>query len=150
MIQGTAHFIQPGLLARLFNRCYGWLADRGIGPSYSYVLEVAGRKTGTPQFTPVNLLTHNGKLFLVATRGQTQWARNAAAAGKVALKKGRMRTEFRLRIVPDEEKPKILKAYLLRFNWMVSRFFPVRAGSPSTAFVPIANRYPVFELIRIY
>jgi hypothetical protein len=55
----------------------------------------------------------------------------------VALKKGRMRMEFRLRAVPDEDKPKILMT-----------LFPVRAGSPSAAFASIANRYPVFELIR--
>jgi deazaflavin-dependent oxidoreductase (nitroreductase family) len=148
MNQSRTHFIQASLLARLFSRCYGWLAGRGLGLSYSWVLEVAGRRTGKPEFTPVNLLSHDGKLFLVATRGQTQWARNAAAAGKLALKKGRVRMEFRLRVLRDEEKPKILKAYLLRFNWMVARFFPVRAGSPSTAFKPIAHRYPVFELIR--
>jgi hypothetical protein len=97
---------------------------------------------------PVNVLNHNGRLFLVATRGHTQWSRNAMAKGKVILKRGRARVEFRLRVVLDAEKPKILKAYVIRFHWMVRRFFPISAGSPSAAFAPIADRYPVFELIR--
>jgi hypothetical protein len=54
---------------------------------------------------------------------------------------------FRLRVVPDEEKPEILKAYLTRFNWMVRRFFPVAAESPRSSFAAIAPRYPVFELL---
>jgi hypothetical protein len=64
----------------------------------------------------------------------------------VWLKKGRRREEFRLRMVPDEEKPEILKAYLDRFKFTVQRYFPVQAGSPVESFRPIAARYPVFEL----
>jgi hypothetical protein len=56
--------------------------------------------------------------------------------------------EFYLRVVPDREKPEVLKAYLNRFHWMVARFFPVRADSPPAAFAPFADRYPVFELLR--
>jgi hypothetical protein len=32
---------------------------------------------------------------------------------------------------------------------MAGRFFPVRAGSPLTAFESIAARYPVYELIQM-
>ena len=49
--------------------------------------------------------------------------------------------------VPHEEKPNLLKVYLERFRLYVQRCFPVTAGSPAEEFVPIANRYPVFELI---
>ncbi len=148
MGQAPPHFIRPSLVARAANRIYGWLASVGLGPYYSYLLQVAGRKTGKTRSTPVNVLSHNGKLFLVATRGRTQWSRNALADGKVSLKRGRVQMEFRVRLVLNAEKPEILKAYLTRFNWMVRRFFSVRADAPLAAFAPTANRYSVFELIR--
>jgi hypothetical protein len=96
----------------------------------------------------VNVLSHDNKLFLVAARGYTQWARNALTAQQVTLKKGRVRLEFKLRLVSDGEKPAILKAYLGRFRRTVQRYFPVAADASLMAFVPLASRYPVFELIR--
>jgi len=148
MNQATLHLIRPGFVARVVNRFYGWLTSIGFGPPYSYLLQVTGRKTGQTRSVPVNVLRHNHKLFLVATRGHTQWSRNALADGRVILKKGRVRLEFSLRALPDAEKPQILKEYLTRFNWMVRRFFPVPADSPLAAFAGIADRYPVFELWR--
>ena len=40
----------------------------------------------------------------------------------------------------------LLSAYLARFRLTVQRYFPVKAGAPPAEFVPIAGRYPVFEL----
>ena len=147
MKQATPHFVPPGFVARAVNRLYGRLTSLGLGPSYSFLLQTNGRKTGTTQSTPVNVLRSHGKLYLVGTRGHTQWARNALATGTVRLKRGRTLIGFRVRVVPDEEKAEILKAYLTRFSWMVSRFFPVAAESPLSAFAAIAPRYPVFELL---
>jgi deazaflavin-dependent oxidoreductase (nitroreductase family) len=148
MDQAIPDFIRPSFAARAINRFYGWLTSVGLGPSYSYLLQVTGRKSGQTRSVPVNVLRYKRKLFLVATRGHTQWSRNAMADGKVILKKGRVRLEFNLRLVPDGEKPEILKEYLTRFNWMVRRFFPVPANSALPAFAGIAGRYPVFELVR--
>jgi hypothetical protein len=96
--------------------------------------------------TPVDVLELGGRRFLVAGRGRTQWVLNAEAAGEVTLRKGRTRLRFRLRVVPDAEKPETLKAYLDRFKLTVRRYFPVPPGSPAQAFVDLAGRYPVFEL----
>jgi deazaflavin-dependent oxidoreductase (nitroreductase family) len=147
MEKAKLHFSPPGLVARTANRFYGWLTALGLGPSYSYLLITTGRKTGRSYSTPVNVLNFEGKLYLVGTRGHTQWSRNAVVSGTVTLKRARRSMEFRLRDVPDDEKPKILKAYLSRFNWMVSRFFPLAADSPVSSFGAIATRYPVFELL---
>ncbi len=72
---------------------------------------------------------------------------NAEAAGEVTLRKGRTRRRLRLRAVPGSEKPEVLKAYLDRFKLTVQRYFPVPPGSPAQAFVELAGRYPVFELL---
>jgi len=89
----------------------------------------------------------DGKRFLVAPRGNTQWVRNAVATGTVFLKRGRRSDEFALRPVPDEQKPEILKAYLDSYKTTVQRYFPIPAGSPTENFRALAARYPVFELI---
>jgi deazaflavin-dependent oxidoreductase (nitroreductase family) len=143
------HFIPPGLIARVVNRFYGSLTRLGLSMPYSFLLSVPGRRTGETRSLPVNLLQLNGKLFVVATRGHTEWARNARASPKIFLTRGRLRLGFFLRELPDNDKAAVLQSYLTRFNWMAWRFFPVRAGSPLATFEPIAARYPVFELIRI-
>lgn len=147
MRQPELHFVAPGLVARAVNRLYGRLTSLGLGPSYGFLLLTKGRKTERIHATPVNVLRCDGKLYLVGTRGHTQWSRNARVAGMVTLKRGRTGIECRLRIVPDEEKPEVLKAYLTRFSWTVSRFFPVPVESPVSSFAAIAARYPVFELL---
>ena len=143
------HFDPPGRVATAINRAFAWLTALGLGPSYSFLLQVEGRKSGKKHSTPVNLLVHDAKPYLVGTRGHTQWSRNANAMGTVTLQRGRQINRFRVRAIPDEEKAEILKAYLTRFNWMVSRFFPLPSDSPVSAFHNIASKYPVFELLLV-
>ena len=146
---GTPEFRQPSAVERLFNRCYGFLVGLGLAPKYNYLLQVRGRKSGKLYSTPIDLLEIGGKRYLVAPRGRTQWVRNAEAAGEVTLKRGSSRQSFRLKPIPDAEKPPLLKAYLDNFKMAVQRYFPVPAGSDTQVFVPIAANYPVFELEAI-
>jgi deazaflavin-dependent oxidoreductase (nitroreductase family) len=140
-------FRAPSAGERLFNRLFGLLVGAGLGFSYNYLLQVRGRKTGHIYSTPINLLEMNGKKFLVAPRGRTQWVRNVEAAGEVTLKRGRKQEKFRLRAIPEAERSEILKLYLDRFRQAVQRYFPVKAGSDAAAFQGIAENYPVFELL---
>jgi deazaflavin-dependent oxidoreductase (nitroreductase family) len=135
----------PSRGQRLFNQAFGFLAGLGIAPSFIYLLEVRGRKSGKLYSTAVNLLELNGKQFLVAPRGRTQWVRNAEAAERVTLKRG-ARRNFRLRALADSEKPEVLKAYLTNYKRAVQRFFPLSPDAPAEEFVKIAPGYPVFEL----
>lgn len=144
--QPTAHFVRPSLVERLFNAAMGRLVRIGIGPSHMRVLEVRGRRSGRLYSLPVDLLDEGGALFLVAPRGRTQWVRNAEARGEVTLRRGAQSSRYRLRPLSDAEKPRILKAYLDRFHREVQSFFPIRSGSAVEEFVPLAARYPAFEL----
>jgi len=121
----------------------------GWGFSYHYLLQVRGRKSGKIFSTPIDLLEKDGKRFLVAPRGRTQWVRNAEAAGEIILKRGKLRQGFRLRALSNQEKPEILKAYLDRFKREVQTYFPVPAGSPAEAFRELVGSYPAFELIPV-
>src|SRR4029453_843927 len=140
-------FQKPTLLDRLFNRTFGFLVRLGIGFEHTYLLEVRGRKSGKRYSLPVDLLRESGRQYLVAPRGYTHWVRNAEVAGEVQLRKGRQVRKFRLRALAAAERPPILKAYLDQFRREVQRFFSVSAVSPIEAFIPLAHRYPVFELL---
>ena len=142
-------FNQPAPFARLFNKLFGFFVGLGLGLPHNYLLQVRGRKSGRIYATPVDVLNREGKRYLVAPRGYTQWVRNALASGTVSLKKGRRSEEFRVRILSDDEKPVILKAYLDRYKLTVQRYFPVPAGSAVEAFRPLTANYPVFELLPI-
>jgi deazaflavin-dependent oxidoreductase (nitroreductase family) len=140
-------FQAPSPAERIFNRIFGVLVGLGFGLRHNYLLQVRGRRTGRVHSTPVNVLEVDGRRWLVAGRGRTQWVRNAEAAGEVVLRKGWRRQRVRVRPVADADKPRILGAYLDRFRLTVQRYFPFPAGSPPTAFARVADRYPVFELI---
>jgi len=147
MNSSVPSFRAPSAVERVFNRIFGWVVGMGWGFSHNYLLQVRGRKSGKIFSTPVDLLVMNGKQFLVAPRGRTQWVRNAEAAGEILLKKGKLRQTFRLRALSDQEKAEILKAYLDAFKREVQTYFPVPAGSPVEAFRALVETYPAFELI---
>ena len=142
-------FREPTAFEKFVNRLLAGLVGLGIGPGHIHLLEVRGRKTGKLYVTPVDLLVLEGRRYLVAPRGQTQWVRNAQAAGEIVLRRGSRREKYRLRVLPDAEKLPILKAYLDSFRSEVQRFFPVPAGSPLEAFVAVADDYPAFELLAL-
>ena len=142
-------FAAPTRIERIFNGAIGWLVGRGLGPSHMRLLEVRGRSSGRTYTLPVDPLEYEQQLYLVAPRGRTQWVRNVAASDAIVLRRGARRERFALRALTDGEKPPVLKAYLDRFKSEVGRFFPVPAGSPVEAFVPLAPRYPAFALTRL-
>lgn len=138
---------KPTAFEAFFNRTFGFLIGMGLGPAHIHLLQVRGRKSGKVYSTPVDLLELNGKRFLVAPRGRTQWVRNAEAAGEVTLKKGSKIQKCRLRTIANPDKPEILKAYLDNFKREVQQYFPVPAGSPAQDFAAVADSYPAFELL---
>lgn len=143
----AARFQQPTATERLFNRAFGFLVGLGLGFGHKFLLQVRGRKSGKVYSTPINLLEREGKRFLIAPRGQTQWVRNAEAAGEISLKRGSYLQSFRVIPLPNQAKPELLKAYLEQFKSEVQRYFPIAAGSDVSAFEGIAADYPVFELV---
>jgi hypothetical protein len=72
---------------------------------------------------PVNLLEHDGARYLVAPRGETEWLRNLRARGIGELRLGSRVEEFRAIELGDPEKPPILRVYLERWWFELSRFF---------------------------
>ena len=140
-------FQKESTLDRFFNRLMGQALRLGFAPGYMRLLEVRGRKSGKTFTTPVNVLEFQGRRWLVAARGETAWARNARASGRVVLRRGSSGESFTVRELADADKPEVIKAFLDRFKSQVQRFFEVPAGSPADAFRATASRTPVFELV---
>src|SRR6476659_9529747 len=49
------------------------------------VLEVAGRHSGRPVRTPMGVLSHGGRHYLVCPDGSRDWPQNVRAAGRAVL-----------------------------------------------------------------
>lgn len=143
----TSNFLRPSPVERIFNRLFGVAISIGLGLGHNYVVEVKGRKSGKLYSTPIDLLEIGARRYLVAPRGETNWVLNARAARRITLRKGGHRQEFAVRELAAAERPPFLRAYLDRFAPTVQRYFPIGRGAAESAFVPIANRYPVFELM---
>ncbi|PRC58814.1 nitroreductase family deazaflavin-dependent oxidoreductase, partial [Mycobacterium sp. ITM-2017-0098] len=80
----------------------------------STAVRVRGRTTGRLRGVVVNLLEIGGRRYLVSPRGNTQWARNARAAGEVEMGPTRRPRTHRIAEVADDAKPDLLKPYLDR------------------------------------
>jgi deazaflavin-dependent oxidoreductase (nitroreductase family) len=123
------------------------LTRMGVSLRGSRVLYVRGRKSGEWRSTPVNPLTFEGKRYLVAPRGQTQWVRNMRAAGGGELRLGRHVESFTATELPDAEKPELLREYLRRWKFEVGMFFDgVGPDAPTEKLLEIAPGYPVFRI----
>ena len=149
MNQAGTVFRKPNFFEQILNKGFGVLVGLGIGLRHNYLLQVPRPQDRPRVFNSDRSAGAQGGRFLVAGRGRTQWVRNAEAAGEIVLKRGTTRQKYRIRVVPNEEKPEILKAYLDRFKLTVQQYFPVRAGSGPRAFAEIVERYPVFELLPL-
>jgi hypothetical protein len=143
-----AYYRRPGWFTKnVFNVAVATLTRAGVSVWGSRVLRVKGRSSGEWRTAPVNLLTYEGKQYLVAPRGQTQWVRNIRVSGTGELLLGGKTQPFRAAELRDDEKIPILKAYLKRWKAEVGIFFSgVSADSPGEDLQRIAPDHPVFRV----
>ena len=141
----------PGWFTRnVFNRLVAFLTRQGISVLGSRVLAVKGRTSGQWRTTPVNLLTYDGRRYLVAARGETQWVRNLRAIGTGELRVGRRTESFRGRELADEDKVPVLRAYLARWKAEVGIFFDGTGPDSSDDQIrSIASKHPAFEVLPV-
>ncbi|MGN6796072.1 MAG: nitroreductase family deazaflavin-dependent oxidoreductase [Streptosporangiaceae bacterium] len=146
----SARYVMPTtplgrLTGQIFNSTVAWLTRRGFSVWGSRVLYVRGRTSGQWRSNPVNVLTHDGRRYLVAPRGHTQWVRNLRAAGGGELRVGKRVEKFTATEVADAEKPGVLRAYLRRWKFEVGVFFEgINADATDPQLLEIAPGYPVF------
>ena len=98
-----------------------------------------GRTSGEWRTVPVNVLDLVGQRYLVAPRGDTQWVRNLCATGRGELRRCGRVEPFRSTEIADDEKPRIIEAYLARWGYQ---------GRPYFRALPNATDHPVFRIER--
>jgi deazaflavin-dependent oxidoreductase (nitroreductase family) len=141
-----SRYRRPGWFTQnVFNRLIVWSTRMGVSVWGSRELRVRGRVSGEWRKNPVNLLHHDGRRYLVAPRGRTQWVRNLQAAGTGELRVGRRVETFHATEVADADKVEILRTYLRRWKMEVGVFFEgVGPDAPAADLAAIAPGYPVF------
>lgn len=144
----ATHYQAPGRLTRrVMNPLVAGLTRLGVPLAGSAVLGVRGRTSGEIRTTPVNPLTLDGRRYLVAARGETQWVRNLRIAGEAELRVGRRAETVRAVELADAEKVPVLRAYLRAWAWEVGAFFDgVGADASDDELAAIADRHPVFAI----
>src|ERR1700688_3610902 len=85
MPEASRNYLQPSTVEHIFGRILTTLVWIGVIRSHFYVLEVRGRKSGKVISLPVDPLDFAGHRYLICARGNSNWVRNARAAGEVVL-----------------------------------------------------------------
>ena len=137
---------QRGLARRAVNRLVRGLLRVGLGPRETYLLTVAGRRSGEPRSTPVTLVEEGGRRWLVAPYGEVAWVRNLRAAGRATLSRGGRTNAIAVREISAEEAAPVLKMYVTRVP-ITRPYFDVRPESDLSAFRAEAPRHPVFAIV---
>src|SRR5262245_21452495 len=135
-----------GNARRIGNAIIRTLLRMGWGPARTYLLVTRGRATGQIHRTPVTLVRQPPRRWLVAPYGEVGWVRNARAAGRVTLERGRRADTFRLMELGPRDSAPILQRYVREVP-ITRPYFDVTPESSLDAFVAEAPRHPVFELL---
>lgn len=132
---------------KAFNGLVISLIKLGIPSGSTVVLTAPGRRTGQPRSTPVNIVTANGRRYLISPYGEVAWVRNVRAAGGRARLTYRGRSsDVRLVEVPPAMAAPLLKKYVETYRIAVP-YFEVKPGDPVERFVAEAATHPVFEIL---
>lgn len=143
----TIRYDKPNLAARAGNELFRWLAEAGVAVAGTRAIRVRGRKTGKRRGVVVNLLSFDGRRYLVSPRGNTQWARNARAAGEIEIGPRWRSRDVRVVELADEAKPEVLQRYLGRWFWEVKGHIGgLTPASTDEELRAAAPAIPVFEL----
>ena len=146
MAAGADRYVKPGGATKVANAVLTGLTRLGISVRGSRVLAVRGRTSGQWRTTPVNPLSHGGARYLVAPRGKTQWVRNLRVSGEGELRRGRRSEAFTATELADDQKPDILREYLVRWKAETGVFFGVGPDASDEELRAIAPGYPVFRI----
>jgi len=140
-------YIKPDWFTRnVMNPLVAGLHRLGIGVQGSQTLAIRGRKSGEMRTNPVNPFELDGKTYLLAPRGTTQWVRNLRAAGEGELHRGRKTRHFTAEEVPDSEKLPLLRLYMDKWSWEVKSFLKIEADAPDEELRRIAPDHPAFRI----
>ncbi len=133
---------------RCANAFFATLTRCGLGARYRHLLTVVGRRSGLPRTTPVDVMTHDGSLWLVAPYGEVNWVRNLTASGVCDLRRGRRTASYRAVAVEPSVAVPVIRDYIEQVR-VTRAYWGVAADAPDEEIEREARRHPVFRLTEI-
>jgi deazaflavin-dependent oxidoreductase (nitroreductase family) len=130
---------------RALNALVRPLARLGLTGPRTHLLMVPGRRSGKLWSTPVSVVRLGPERWLVAPFGDRNWVRNARAAGRVELRRGRRRERLEVDELAPLEAVPVLREYY-RLSRVTRPFFDATLASPDEDWLAEAPRHPVFRL----
>jgi deazaflavin-dependent oxidoreductase (nitroreductase family) len=131
----------------VMNRLIKWMNRVGIRPAGAQTLAVRGRKSGQMRTNPVNPFELDGRTYLLAPRGTTEWVRNLrAAGGEAELRSGRKTQRFHASELDDADKLPMLRLYMDKWAWEVKSFLEIDPKAPDEELRRIAPNHPIFQI----
>lgn len=144
----TQRYDVPGTGSKIFNEVFRRFAEVGVSIAGSTAVRVRGRTSGRLHGVVVNLLDLDGRRYLVSPRGNTQWARNARAAGEIELGPTWRSRRSRIVEVADDAKPEVLRPYIDRWYWQIKGHVGgLTPDSSAEQMRAVAPSIPVFEVV---
>jgi hypothetical protein len=130
-----AYLKPPGFVRHVFNP----LAMK-FGISGTWTLVVKGRTSGAEQTIPVIPVEVDGVRYVVSTRGEAEWVRNARATGGLELRRKGAATRYSAREVPVGARGPIIEQYRAVAGKTVETYWkqlPDAADHPTFALTPV-------------
>jgi hypothetical protein len=133
---------------RPVNRVIVLLQRLGIAFLSFHLLSVPGRRTGRLRTTPVSPFSVEGRRYITSF-GQTEWVKNARAAGWGILARGRRRQRVRLLELDLEERRPILRQFPVQVPAGVRFFVQVGVVRPPADPDSFAEAAPVLAVFQV-
>jgi deazaflavin-dependent oxidoreductase (nitroreductase family) len=144
---------RPPFFVTLFNPIARRLLGGGMPLGPNALITIRGRTSGLDRTTPVAVVSIDGRRWVIATFGDTNWARNLRAAGKATVTVNRRAEPVAARPLSTTEAAAfygdILAPFVNRIPLGLGRFLLgtlLGASEMLTDPKAAAVRYPVFEL----
>jgi deazaflavin-dependent oxidoreductase (nitroreductase family) len=138
---------RPNRIARVLNKPSELLGRWGVVPSRLVTLEVVGRRSGRVVTLPMVPVRRDGEVYLVSMLGEANWVRNVRAAGGAAVLEHGRRDAVRLVELPVDERAPVIARYL-ELAPGGRPHLPVRRGAALSEIAAVADRIPVFRVVR--
>ena len=136
---------RPGTARRAVDHAYAAMTRLGLGASYRHLLTVTGRSSGLPRTTPVDVMEHDGRLWLVAPYGEVHWVKNLRAAGAAELRRGRRTVAFDAEEVGPEVAEPVIRQYIAQVP-VTRAYWGVSPEATVDEVRAEARHHPVFRL----
>lgn len=129
-------------------RAVSWVMAQAarLGVGNFVVLTTMGRTSGRPRQVTVSPIEEGGSEYLISPYGDSAWVLNARANPVATIRRGRSDETVRL-VEKTGDKAGLVKRYHDREAFS-RQFMDVPGDATVEDFASVAERFPVFEVVR--